>query len=293
MRKRPSRPPLRPRIGAHVSISGGMEKALERARAAGCDALQVFVRNPRGWRVAFIPDEELEEFRRRRLASGLAPLVVHCPYLINLSAADPVVFRKSCDSFRDDLRRSRLLGAEAYVIHVGFHLGQGREAGIGKMAQALAGAAGDYPGPLPAILLENTASAGSSLGQRFEEIAEIIEKSRVPDRLGLCLDTCHAFVAGYNLADPEGLEKTLREIDRLIGLKRLELVHFNDSVYGLGSRRDRHAHIGEGAIGAAGMRRILLHPLLADKTFILETPKTTPDADVRNLDLVRAWRAGG
>ncbi len=146
------------------------------------------------------------------------------------------------------------------------------------------------PGLKTTVLLENTASAGSSLGHRFENIAEIIKRAGAGDKLGMCFDTCHAFVSGYDVSTARGLKETLEEIDRWIGLDRLKLVHFNDSKYGLGSRRDRHEHIGKGEIGLAGMRRIARHPLLKDKAFILETPKKTPEDDPRNIALVKSFR---
>jgi len=278
------------RIGAHISISGGVAKAVDRAKAAGCEAVQIFSGNPRGWKIVPFDPEAGAEFRRRCRYEEIYPVFIHSPYLINLSAPDEEIYRKSLGAFRNDLERCDLLGADGFVIHVGYHRGEGMEAGMEKMAASLKATLKALPDLKTTILLENTASAGSSLGHRFEAIAEIMELSGAGEKLGLCFDTCHAFVSGYDVSTARGLDETIQEIDRTVGLDRLKLVHFNDSKHGLGSRRDRHAHIGEGEIGLAGMRRIARHPQLQDKAFILETPKKTPEDDPRNIALVKSFR---
>ncbi len=278
------------RIGAHISISGGVVKAVGRAKAAGCEAVQIFSGNPRGWKIVPFDPEAGAKFRRRCREEEIYPVFIHSPYLINLSAPDEEIYAKSLAAFQNDLRRSDLLGADGFVIHVGYHKGEGMEAGVRKMAGALRETLATLPDLGTTILLENTASAGSSLGHRFENIGAIIESAGAGEKLGLCFDTCHAFVSGYDVSTAKGLKETLGEIDREIGLDRLKLVHFNDSKYGLGSRRDRHAHIGEGEIGLAGMRRIARHPALQNKAFILETPKKTPEDDPRNIALVKSFR---
>ena len=278
------------RIGAHLSITGGVEKAVERAVEVGCEAVQIFSGNPRGWKVKVLAAEEGVRFQDLCRTQEIHPVIIHTPYLINLASPDEEIFRKSLAAFETDLGRAHLLGAEMFVTHVGYHRGEGQEAGIGRMAAALKEAlikAGDTG---TKVLLENTASAGSSLGHRFELIAEIMELSGVRDRLYLCLDTCHAFVSGYDLSTAQGLDKTLDKIDRLFGLDRLLLIHFNDSKYGFNSHRDRHEHIGKGKIGLPGMRRIARHAALRDKTFIIETPKKTPEDDPRNLALLKSFR---
>lgn len=279
------------RIGAHISIAGGVAKAVDRAKAAGCEAVQIFSGNPRGWKIVPFDPEASAEFRRCCREEEIYPVFIHSPYLINLSAPDEEIYCKSLAAFRNDLQRSDLLGADGFVIHVGYHRGEGMEAGVAKMAGALRETIAALPDLKTTILLENTASAGSSLGHRFENIAEIMDRSVAGEKLGLCFDTCHAYVSGYDVATAKGLKATLEEIDSLIGLDRLKLVHFNDSKYGLGSRRDRHEHIGQGRIGLDGMRRIARHPALQDKTFILETPKRTAADDPRNVALVKSFRA--
>lgn len=281
------------RIGAHISIAGGVARAVDRAKEAGCEAVQIFSSNPRGWKSVPFDPEAAAEFRRRCREEGIHPVFIHSPYLINLSAPDEEIYRKSLTAFQNDLKRCDLLGADGFVIHVGYHRGEGFAAGKKKMAVSLKETLEALPNLKTTVLLENTASAGSSLGHRFENIAEIIERAGGGEKLGFCLDTCHAFVSGYDVSSARGLKETLAEIDRQIGLERLKVVHFNDSKYGLGSRRDRHEHIGKGMIGLAGMRRIARHPLLQDKAFILETPKKTLEDDPRNIALVKSFRDGG
>ena len=281
------------RVGAHISISGGVHKAVERAAAVGCEAVQIFSGNPRGWKVKVLDREEVLKFKELCRRRDIYPVVIHTPYLINLSSPDEEIYRKSLIAFQDDLGRAELLGAGLFVTHVGYHRGGGIKRGISRMAKALRESLEKFPALKTKVLLENTASAGSSLGHRFELIAEIMEKSGVADRLYLCFDTCHAFVSGYDIAGAEGLERTLEEIEDLIGLKRLLVVHFNDSKHGLASHLDRHEHIGKGRIGMEGMKRIARHGALQDKTFIIETPKKSPTDDLRNLKILKEFRDGG
>lgn len=278
------------KIGAHISIAGGVSQSVLRAKSVGCEAVQIFSGNPRGWKIKPFDPEELKRFHLLCRQEEISPVIIHSPYLINLAAPDKTIYRKSLAAFQTDLKRSDQLGAEGFVIHVGYHRGEGMSAGIRKMAGALKESIDKLPELKTRILLENTASAGSSLGHRFEYIAEIMERSGVKEKLYLCFDTCHAYVSGYDIATAFGLDETMKTIDRLIGLSRLRVIHFNDSQFGLGSHRDRHEHIGEGKIGLNGMRRIARHPALRSKVFILETPKDTSDADYRNLALLKRFR---
>lgn len=264
-----------------------------RAKAAGCEAVQIFSGNPRGWKIKPFDPEELRRFHLLCHQEDIRPVIIHSPYLINLAAPDETIYRKSLAAFRNDLERADQLGADGFVIHVGYHRGEGMEAGIRKMADSLRESIDNLPELKTRILLENTASVGSGLGHRFEYIAEIMELSGVGEKLYLCFDTCHAYVSGYDIATARGLDLTLSEIDRLIGLERLRVVHFNDAKFGLGSRRDRHEHIGKGKIGMAGMRRIARHPALQEKVFILETPKDTPESDISNIALLKSFRITG
>jgi len=281
------------RIGAHISIAGGVSKSIGRAKAAGCEAVQIFSGNPRGWKIKPFDPEELKRFHLLCHQEDIRPVIIHSPYLINLAAPDETIYRKSMVAFRNELVRADQLGADGFVIHIGHHLGEGIESGIRKMADSLRESIDSLPELKTRILLENTAGEGSSLGHRAEYIAEIMEFSGVGDKLYLCFDTCHAYVSGYDIATARGLDETMDKIDRLIGLDRLRVVHFNDTKFGLGSRRDRHEHIGEGKIGMAGMKRIARHPALQEKTFILETPKDTPESDLRNISLLKSFRIPG
>ncbi len=278
------------RIGAHISIAGGAGKTVERAETAGCEAIQIFSGNPRGWKVRKIGSKDAAELKKLCRRRHIQPIVIHSPYLINLSASDPEIYRKSLAAFERDLKRADLFKADYFVIHVGYHRGLGVEEGIDRMAASISQTFRNLAGLKVRVMLENTAGAGSSLGHNFEYIAAIIERSGLRERLYICLDTCHAFVSGYDIASADGLDQTLAEIDRLIGLDRLPVIHFNDSKFGLGSLRDRHAHIGEGEIGMEGMRRIVRHPALRNKIFILETPKDSPDADALNIARVKSFR---
>jgi len=281
------------RFGAHLSIGGGFAKAAGRARALGCETLQLFSGNPRGWAKEPLDETDVAAFRAALAAAGIGPVVVHATYLINLAAPDEIYF-KSVAAFCAEAGRTAALGAPYYVTHLGSHRGSGWEAGAAKIAAALDSCAAETPAELT-FCLENTSGMKNSLGTSFEELARLLEKVRSKERIGFCLDTCHAFAAGYDVAKRAGLKKTLDEFDRLIGLERLKVLHLNDSKGELGSHKDRHEHIGEGHIGAAGFRLILREKRLAHLPGILETPQKEEGDDVRNLAAVRrlAARAGG
>jgi deoxyribonuclease IV len=225
---------------------------------------------------------------RRRL--GLAPMVVHAGYLINLAGANPVVREHSIGAFRAELERAAAIGAEYLVVHPGSYAGRTVETAIEAAATGLAAAAHGLTGPLPEVLLENTAGAGSQLGSAFEQLRELRERSVALSGLaiGYCLDTCHLLAAGFDVATAQGLRSTIASADRILGLDRVHIIHANDSAGALSSHRDRHANIGEGHIGLDGFRRILAHPGLRSKPFILETPVDEPGDDQRNLDTLRS-----
>ncbi len=274
------------RLGVHVSISGEIYEAVERAETLGCETMQIFSRNPRGWQVSRLSESDIEEFKKRRRVSRIWPLVVHIPYLINLASPRKGLYKKSIQAFIEDIKRAERLGAEYFVTHLGSHRGSGEFSGIRRFSKAL-NIIIEETNPKIKILLENTAGAGDSLGYNFKQIRDIIAGVKRKELLGLCFDTCHAFVAGYNIAEEEGLEKTVQEIERFLGKDKLKVIHLNDSKEGLGSKIDRHQHIGKGRIGKEGFRIILTHTRLKDLTFILETPKDSPFADRRNLAIVR------
>jgi deoxyribonuclease-4 len=278
-------------IGAHMSISGGLHLAFERGMAVGCTALQIFTKNASQWRGKPISPAEAETFRAAWRQSGIGPVIAHDSYLINLAAPQEEMWRRSIAAFLDEMERCALLGVPALVMHPGAHLGAGEEAGIGRLAEAFRLVFAEAPAGVT-VLLENTAGQGSYLGHRFEHLAEVM--ARVPQgRFGVCLDTCHAFAAGFDLTSAEGYEAMLAGFDRLIGLPRIAAFHLNDARKGLGSRVDRHEHIGQGEIGREAFGRLLRDERFAAVPKILETPKGEDDAlDRMNLALLRELAEG-
>ena len=269
-------------IGAHMSIAGGMALAFGRGEKLGCTAMQVFTKNANRWQGKILTAEEIAAFRLAGETSPIGPVLAHDSYLINLAAPDEGLWRQSLAAFADELQRCAALGIPFLVMHPGAHLGQGEAAGLKRIAEAFRRLFAEAPAGIT-VLLENTAGQGSYLGARFEHLAEIMEK--VPGgRFGVCFDTCHAFAAGYDLGSAEGYAAVMEEFDRRIGLSRLCAFHLNDTRKGLGSRVDRHEHIGQGAIGRAGFHALLHDSRLRDVPKILETPKGDDDAcDRMNL----------
>jgi deoxyribonuclease-4 len=276
---------VRLRLGIHTSIAGSLEQAALRAAELGAETFQIFTASPRMWRSRPPSLQEaaaLQDARRRLL---LTPLVVHDNYLINLAAADEQLRRKSVQAFREELERSLLVGADYLVFHPGSYRGLTLEEGLRRVAQSLEEAAAGLRSRKLTLLFENTAGAGEAIGSRFEELAEMRERvsKRIGFPVGFCLDTAHCLAAGYDVASEEGLEETLRQAERVLGLENVPVIHANDSKAPLGSRVDRHEHIGKGHIGTAGFRRILAQAKLQDKAFILETPIEREGDDRRNL----------
>ena len=274
------------RIGLHVSIAGHIYESLERARALGCNTMQIFSRNPRGWQVSRLARSDVEEFKRLRAKYGIAPVAVHIPYLINLSTPDDTLYKRSIDAYIDDIERADLLGAEYFVTHLGSHVGSGEENGIRRFSGALRQIL-KRANPKAMILLENTAGSGDGIGYAFEHLQRIIESQDDPAGIGVCLDTAHTFEAGYNIKDKTGLEETLKNFDKLLGLGRIKVIHFNDSLSPFDSHVDRHQHIGKGRIGLSAMGRIICHPKLKNAAFIMETPKNTDKDDKMNIAVAK------
>ncbi len=274
------------RLGVQVSISGRLSKAVERAKVLGCNTIQIFSRNPRSFKRVLRAEEEIEEFKKKRREARIYPLFIHTVYTLNLASSDTRFYRLSIRDFIRDLRDAQDLGAEFIVTHIGSFKRSSRQKGIKRVIRALENILGKMPSSLT-LLLENTSGSGHWLGADFKEIAYIINSLGKPKKIGVCLDTCHAFSAGYNLREAKGLRELLREIDCYIGLDRLRLIHLNDSQDKLGSYKDRHFHIGEGYIGEEGFRRIINHTQLKNLPFILETPKKKEEDDFRNLEKVR------
>ncbi|MFH0771004.1 MAG: deoxyribonuclease IV [Candidatus Omnitrophota bacterium] len=286
------------KLGVHVSIAGHIYEAVDRAAALGCNTFQIFSRNPRGWEALELNPADAGEFKKRRKEKKISPVVVHIPYLINLCSGDDALWRKSVDAYIEDIKRADMLGADYFVTHLGSPKEKGRDYGVERfskgMNEAIAKVQSRLSGTKPElmILLENTAGGGDSIGSKFEDIAEIMKKvkDKVKVEVGMCLDTAHTFEAGFDDKTKEGLDATLKNIDSTVGLDKIKVIHFNDSLSEMGSHNDRHWHIGKGKIGAEGMKRIVNHPKLKDCAFILETPKDTERADKMNLAAVRKMR---
>lgn len=265
-------------LGKHVSIAGGLEKAFKRAADIGCNAVQIFVKNPRGWKMREVEAEEAEKFRAERKKYNINPVVVHAAYLINLASPKDKLWEKSISALKSEYERCDRLGAEYLIFHPGSHTGSGLEKGIERIAAALNNILGEVDSKTM-ILLENTAGAGTSIGESFLQLKEIINQVDQSERLGVCIDSCHAFTAQYNLAEEEGLEELISDFNKIIGLEQLKVIHLNDSKYDCCSNKDEHAHIGQGKIGSKAFKRLINHPKLKEKVFILETPWFDKDED--------------
>ncbi|MBI4468720.1 MAG: deoxyribonuclease IV [Acidobacteria bacterium] len=274
------------RVGVHTSIAGKISNALTEAAELHCDCVQIFSRNPRGWLTKPFVREDVKEFRSLREQLGLDPVVIHAVYLINLAAIDPLILDKSVSAFRDEVERAIELGANHLVVHPGSAKNGSADLAIATCAASIKEAVrGLNLGELT-ILIENTAGQGGQIGRTFEQVGAILDHlDGLP--VGCCLDTAHTYAAGYDIAQPSGLERTARLVRKSVGKDRLRLVHCNDTKVPLGGAVDRHWHIGQGNIGLEGFGRILNHPLLKRLPFILETPKQTPEDDPRNLAIVR------
>jgi len=277
-------------LGVQVSIEGKIYEALSRARELGCNTMQIFSRNPKMWRDNFLEPQDIEEFKRRKEELNIKPIFIHIPYLINLASPNPRLYRASIEAYIEDMQEAQALKADYIVTHMGSHKETSEYAGIKRLTRALNRILGKTRNNNVKILLENTAGSGSWLGYKFSHQKRIIRGLEQKERVGLCLDTAHAYLAGYDIATEEGLEKTLDEIDRLVGIGLIKLIHLNDAKEKLGSHRDKHEHIGKGRIGQEGMGRIINHPRLRNLPFILETPKKTGQDDIMNLNIVRNLR---
>ena len=277
-----------PRIGIHAPIAGGLQNALLKSRELGCDAVQIFSRNPRGWLARPLTDEEIERFRAVRAETGITPVVIHCNYLVNLASANADILKKSRDSFREEVLRGVLLGADYLVVHPGSAKGSCASEAIRVCAESIRIACDGLNLGAFRILLENTAGQGECIGHRFEQLHEIMAHCSELN-LGVCFDTAHAFTAGYDFRDADGLTATMESLERNVGAENVRAVHFNDSKADYNSRVDRHWHIGEGHIGSEALGRVARHPGLAQAAFLLETPQDEPGDDARNLNMLRAF----
>lgn len=261
------------RLGAHMSVAGGLPRAVERAVVHRCQALQVFAKNASQWRGRVIPREEIREFRARVNASGIWPVVSHASYLINLATTDRALRRQSIAAMADEIDRAEALGLLGVVLHPGCYTAGNEADGLSLIAEALLDLLRERRRGKTMILLEQTAGQGTALGATFEQLASIIAKMQDHKRVGVCLDTCHLLAAGYDIVSPEGYASTFKQFGRLIGFERLQAFHLNDSKRPLGSRVDRHEHIGKGHLGLEPFRRLVNDRRFRDRPMLLETPK--------------------
>jgi len=276
-------------LGAHMSIAGGVDKAVLRGQRIGCQAIQVFTKNNIRWAAPPLKDETIERWYDNLQEAGIAMVVAHASYLLNLASPDDALWHKSLDALVLEMRRCDALSIPYLIMHPGAHTGSGEETGLRRIAQALDRTFERAPDAQVTVLLEITAGQGTALGYRFEHLAQIMQQAAAGDRLGVCFDTCHALAAGYEIRTPEGYADTFRQLDRIIGLERLRVFHANDSKRDLGSRVDRHEQIGKGYVGLEGFRLLMNDARFAQHPMLLETPKG-PDMqeDVENLAILRS-----
>jgi deoxyribonuclease-4 len=292
------------RLGAHLPVAAGMVKAADRAHAIGAATLQIFSDNPTAWRRRSTPPRELGVFLERLAAHDIGPVAIHASYLVNLAGSDEASYERSVTLLTHELADAPSFGARFVNVHIGSHLGEGAETGIRRLAVGVervfdavrAGSTRDRPFDAAMLVLENSSGGGGGLGTSVEELAEIADALAAQGlgrhQVGFCLDTAHAWGAGIDVGDPRAIDRALSEFDRRIGLDRLVMVHLNDSRSELGSRSDRHEHLGGGRIGTRGLRHILRHPGLAHAAHYLETPGMDVGYDAVNLERARDLAAG-
>lgn len=270
------------RLGVHVSITGGIDRAVDRALERGCDTFQIFTGNPRGWKERELLEDAVSLFKEKVLESRMDPIAAHMPYLPNLASARDDVYERSITALVREIKRCSILGIPYLVTHMGSHQGAGRDEGLRRIAVGVEQAlAADVM-----LLLENSAGTRNSIGGSFDEIRDLIDLVG-SDMIGVCLDTCHLFVSGYDIRTPAEVSKTMSLFDRSVGFSRLKMIHLNDSRGGLNSRLDRHEHLGLGQIGEVGLSAVLNHAEVVDLPVILETPVDSRRDDAGNLVFAR------
>lgn len=276
-------------LGSHVSITGGMYRAFERGALTGCTTMQVFTKNNNRWDARPYAPEDIQRYREAAARSPVAPVLAHAAYLINLCATDRDVLRKSRAAILDELNRCDALGIFGLIFHPGSHVGAGERDGVKRIAESLNVAHAHTPKSKTLSILETTAGQGSAIGYRFEQLRDIIENVDEKSRMAVCLDTCHVFAAGYDITTEKGWNETMNTFEDVIGLRLLAAIHVNDSRKELGSRVDRHDHIGKGRIGLSGFRMLMNDPRLHTVPKVLETEKSEDmHEDIENMDMLRS-----
>ena len=288
-----------PCLGAHISIAGGFTRAVDRAVATGCEAVQIFSKSSNQWRARALTDAENSLFRQRVAETGIGPIVAHASYLINLASPDATLRRRSTDALEDELQRANSLGLAGVVLHPGAYTTSTEDEGLARIADAITDVLARRPSGSARLLLEHTAGQGTVLGHRFDHLRSIIDRVADVSQLGVCLDTCHLVAAGYDIISPAGYVGVFDEFETVVGLNYLQLFHLNDSKHPLGSRVDRHETIGRGYIGTEPFGRLLRDERFRELPMVLETPKSgrgVPSSveadpmDLQNLRLLRQLR---
>jgi len=277
------------KFGFHINISGGLAKSLENAKSLECKTIQIFSRNPRGWNYPELKKDEVENFKIKLNELKISPVVVHMPYLPNPASPDKEIYKKSVESLVTEIKRAELLNAEYVNIHIGKKMNDTLENALKKVVEAVNFAIEKTINSKVIILLENTAGQGSEIGFKFEHIKFIIDLIENKKRIGVTLDTAHLFAAGYDLRDKKSIKKTFDEFDKIVGMKYLFCIHYNDSNSEFNSKVDRHWHIGNGFIGDEGMKLLITYKKLSHLPFIMETPKKSPEDDPNNLKKVKEY----
>jgi len=283
---------MKPLLGAHLSIAGGLHRALLRGEALHCNTIQIFTKNSNQWRSRELLPEEVEEFHETLSRTGISPVISHGSYLVNLASPEPLLYRKSLKSMTEEIKRCQLLGIPSVVVHPGFHGGRGVVEGLRRVSAAVNIILRETRNLSVKIVLETTAGQGTSLGSRFEHFAVLFDRIEEVHRVGLCVDTCHIFAAGYDLRGRKAYERMVESVQNSVGLAKLDLFHLNDSLREMGSRVDRHGHIGQGYIGLQAFRFIMRDERFSRVPKVIETPKESAfngedQADRKNLDLLR------
>ena len=275
-------------LGVHVSIAGKIYKAADRAKEIGCNTMQIFSRNPRQWRMDLLSEDDAALFREKVALNKIDPVVIHIPYTLNLASGKQSFYKTTIGEFIIDLQEAERLRAQYLVTHMGSFKGSTEKSGLLRVVNALKKILKETKGVSTKVLLENTSGSGHWLGSDFSHHHFILEELNWDERLGVCVDTAHAWAAGYKIDSPAGVDRMLEEIDKQVSVSRVKVVHLNDTLEPLGSRHDRHADIGTGSIGKNGFRQIVNHLQLKNSAFILETPKNSDADDQRNLKAVRS-----
>lgn len=274
------------RLGAQISVAGGLHHAFERGADAGCESIMIFTKSNRQWKAKPLTEEDVVAYQEAaRAHADIYPVAVHASYLINVASSDPALWQRSYDALRVEVERAEAIGADMLVFHPGAYVDADEERGLVNITRALTQLLEDTAECTVSVCLETMAGTGTTLGHRFEQLAWLRKETGEHPRLGVCLDTCHVFAAGYDICTPQAYEATMKSFDEIVGLEHIRCFHFNDSRHELGSRKDRHAHIGEGEIGLQGFANFVNDARWCEHAAYLETPKMEEDEEGNEVEM--------